>query len=112
MLLEYKTVAIQKEKTLSNGATGDYWKIVRMRIIGNEITYFVSLFTSSAHSFPIWRNAKKYQFILTNEQFDTNLEELGYTLILTKTETMVQELFSEEENLVQFDSDLAEGIII
>lgn len=45
-------MAISKEKTLSNGAVGNYWKIYEVKIlkINMRITYYMVLYMDKAHA--------------------------------------------------------------
>ena len=111
-------MAIQKTKVLPSGIEGNYWRMASVHIDTTTCvaTYYLSLHKDfdNRWSPPILFKTKKYEFVLTLQQLETaNLRVLGYQKILEKAATMVPPLFGREgDELVQFDSDLADGLSV
>lgn len=109
-------MAIQKAKTLLNGASGNYWKIVSE--VYDKVTlkcsWTITLFTDKTHSDegnPSLGLNKLYTYIATKEELQGNRTLLGYTQIKAKAASMVRPIFGQPTDpLVQYDSDLADGI--
>jgi len=113
-------MAIQKEKTLKSGVSGNYWRItavhVDLKVMAEPfpVTFDVSLFLDAAASAalknPVYRG-KKYTFLFTRAQIISgNILALGYAAIKAKAATLVPNPFDpESEPTIPFDSDLAGG---
>lgn len=106
-------MALLKDKTLDNGAAGNYWRIVDTSINfpSHTVTYIITLFFDQAHSAahtPSLGLYKKYVFQgLTSEQLNGDLRSFGYDSIKTKAATMVLPLGgSPGDDLVIYDPDL------
>lgn len=109
-------MAIQKTKTLSNGATGNYWKIISEVYdkVTLQSTYIIALFTDKAHSDagnPSLGLNKTYIFTFTRLELQGNRTLLGYTSIKAKAASMVLPISGKPgDTLIQFDPDLVGGI--
>lgn len=108
-------MAIQKDKTLSNGIVGNYWKITFCALdsTSNTVQYVISLFIDKMRcdtgASDLGFN-KKYSFILTDDQILGNLISLGYTAILAKAVSQVPGSFTDPTApTITFDPDLANG---
>ena len=77
-------MALQKSKTLPNGATGNYWKIIYIGVDKRSlrVNYQIDLYMDIAHSGIASLNyTKNYSFMMTNQQMAGDLTSLGYTKI-------------------------------
>jgi hypothetical protein len=95
-------MAIQKSKTLPNGATGNYWKITRESFnkVDLSCAYEISLFTSkniSDNAGISLGYSKLFKATATKEQLDGDRTELGYNII-------------KEKAIETNDVDLVDGI--
>lgn len=87
-------MALSKSKTLANGATGDYWRIMAVTVdkASTKVTYMISLFTNSTiagTNAPSLGLTKVYSFNYTHDELVGNLLSIGYDKIKTKAETTV-----------------------
>lgn len=109
-------MAIQKSKTLSNGAVGNYWRIISITTnrMTMEVEWVMALFkdkeTSQAGAAPLGA-LKKFVFKCTREQVGSDLTQLGYEKIRAKCEAMVTRNLRGEllDTPVRFDDDIANG---
>lgn len=82
-------MAIQKTKTLANGATGNYWKIVsaEVNVLNLVATWTFALFCDKAHADNVPNDpisgGKLLQRGITKEQKKTDLFALGYAAAKT-----------------------------
>ena len=110
-------MAIQKTKTLPNGASGNYWKVVEEVYDKNSLlcTWRVALFTDRDHSVakaPPLSQFKTYHYKASVPEIQGNRTALAYEKIKAKAATMVPPIGqpnAPEESYVLFDSDLANG---
>lgn len=107
-------MAIQKEKILSNGSSGNYWKITAIKVDKVQLTvqFHLSLFKDSSfrNSQPVDYNCKKYTFNFTKDELKEDITALGYIKIIEKAATMVPPFLGKAgDALIQYDSDLADG---
>lgn len=74
-------MALIKSKTLANGAAGNYWKIVSLRIdkMSKVIDVDMKLFKDESHKngIPLGGD-KKFQFQCTNEELLGDVVQLAY----------------------------------
>jgi hypothetical protein len=93
-------MALSKTKTLSNGETGNYWKITSFSVNKQAmtITYQLSLFVSQSYTTtsPIKGTTKTFTFPITKTQLAGDVIALGYTNILTKANTVVKAAVSAQ----------------
>lgn len=109
-------MALQKDKVLPNGASGNYWRINGLIVdpVTKQIMYVMALFKDKAHSDsgkPNLGVGKKYSFSLSDNQLNGNLRELGYNLIKAKAASLVDQLGLDGKptgQQVPFDADLIE----
>jgi hypothetical protein len=114
-------VAIQKEKTLSNGAVGNYWRITSifidrqtMRVIGT-IALFKDAAASAAGKPPLGE-FKKFNFTFTMAEFLAAANAVAF--VYTKIVAYAQQIRTHDingvalETPVYFDADLADGITV
>lgn len=109
-------MAIQKSKTLSNGAVGNYWKITQLSIdrMSKNLVCVISLFSDKAHADAKAPNLglnKTYSFSITKSDLVGDLVELSYTKIKAKAASMVHKnIFGEPSNaLIKYDLDIDGG---
>lgn len=105
-------MALQKSKTLSNGSSGDYWKIIEMSCDRQRMkcTFKIALFMSK--DIAMARSGdlgiiKTFSFSATREQLAGDLAALGYALIKAKANEMVSRLGRED---APSDPDLANAV--
>lgn len=108
-------MAIQKDKILPCGVTGNYWKITDISVnkMTNVVTYIIALFLDLAHGHPDGSTSlgltKQYTFQSTRSDLQGNLTSMGYTLIQAKANSLVPVIGDPDADPVAFDSDLAGG---
>lgn len=75
-------MAIQKDKSLDNGVSGNYWKIAQVIInkIDMHAHYQLCLYLDQAHADQGQRLGcdKDFTFEITKDQLDKNMIGLGY----------------------------------
>lgn len=109
-------MAIQKNKILANGSSGNYWKIVREVCdrVALEMVVEIALFLDKAASDAGKQDLgekKVFRFRVNREQLAGDRTALAYSLIKSKASSMVLAPRGREgDNLVMFDSDLANGL--
>lgn len=94
-------MALKKSKTLANGISGDYWRITLVSVnrVNKVVTYELSLYISKAarlagaHALEM---RKIFKFTLTNEELAGDLCAIGYSKILTKSNTPVRAPFQND----------------
>jgi len=110
-------MAIKKEKTLDNGASGDYWRITRETYnkLAGHCVCLVALFKDKAHSDagkPPLKEDKSYTVKVTKQEMAGDRTVLCYTKIKQKaaSQVLVKPGFdgTPAEYRV-FDPDLADG---
>lgn len=108
----FALMAIQKTKVLSNGISGNYWKITELHIfrLVNTIHYSITLFHNSLATLPL-PLSKQYKFLLTDEELDGDLIEIGYLKIKEKAQTLVDtDIYGQPiDPPIPFDPDIAGG---
>lgn len=110
-------MAIQKNKVLTNGSSGNYWKIISESLdrISLICTYKIALFKDQEHSnnnAPHLGLEKKFSFQLTPEECLGNRTALGYNKIKDKAESLVVlPVLNLNDSPTQriFDEDLSNG---
>lgn len=112
-------MAIQKSKTLNNGASGDYWRITSINIdrqnlfITGTIALFKDAATSASGGTPLGC-VKSFQFPFTIAEFlaAPNAISFIYTKIRAHVETLIN--YDINGNPIipprPYDDDLAGGI--
>lgn len=113
-------MAIQKEKTLPNGAVGDYWRLTQITLNRQNLTAIaeIALFkdaAASAAGAPPLGGHKVFRFSFTVPALLSadNVISFIYGLIRDKAETMITHDFFSGEALaepVATDPDLADGV--
>lgn len=85
-------MALQKTKTLSNGVSGNYWKITAFTVnkMNMEINYVLELFKDASFSSidPVGFR-KEFTFSVTNQQLASDLTSQGYSRIKSHANTIV-----------------------
>lgn len=79
-------MAIQKSKTLANGATGNYWKVTQAKVDKQamKVRATMSLFVDQAHSVIASLNSNKiFNISVTKAQLSGDVIALCYTQIKT-----------------------------
>lgn len=107
-------MAIQKSKTLANGASGDYWKVIQVAADKVNLTLIahIALFTSADFKFIDHLGlVKQFRFSCTKEQLNGDTTALAYTLITAKVESTrsVDINGSPLDPPVAYDPDIAGG---
>lgn len=111
-------MAIQKAKTLSNGASGNYWKVTSESYdkMTFKCTWTISLFTDKAHSdaeLPSLGFSKIYTYISNKTELMGNRTALAYTQIQAQASAMVVPFGGKaSDSKVIADSDLAGGTLV
>lgn len=104
-------MALQKEKTLLNGSTGNYWKITSEIYdkVTLECTWIIALFKDQSicdAGNPSLGLEKTYTYIATNEELAGDRTALGYTQIKLQAAILVYELPGDMGPSTPYDSDL------
>lgn len=107
-------MAIQKSKTLVNGASGNYWKITLESYdkVSMECVAIISLFLDHDHSMSGAGLGmdKVYKFSATREELQGNRTLLAYAKIKAKAASMMTPIGGPiDADPVAFDSDLVGG---
>lgn len=115
-------MAIQKSKTLANGATGDYWRITSITLNRQnltaiaEIALFKDAATSAAGNPPLGAyKTFNFNFTIPALLGATNVISFIYGLIMARAETVVEYNFFTGELLDEptvVDPDLAGGTAV
>jgi len=114
-------MAIQKEKTLSSGITGNYWRITSVNINRQSLRMMVviALFKDAAASAagkPPIGDYKNFSFNFTMAEFAaaSNAIAFAYGKIIAQAQTMRTHDISGVElaEPVYYDADLADGTIV
>lgn len=103
-------MAIQKSKTLQNGATGNYWKITNISIDREKLvaTCRVELFKDSSFSnIGSLGSAKVFRVTVTKQQIAGDITAVCYTAIKTQANQSVTNPVTHES--APKDADLAGG---
>lgn len=108
-------MALQKDKTLSNGAEGNYWKIVSETYdkITLQCTWVISLFKDQSictSGNPSLGLEKTFTYIATDEQLCGDRTALGYTQIKLQVAVLVYDLPGNIGPSTPFDPDLIDAI--
>lgn len=79
-------MALLKEKTMDNGAQGNYWRITSIEVnrLSMRAKFSIDLFCSKQHSIdkkPSLNFKKGFEGKFTKEQLSSDLMSLGYTFI-------------------------------
>lgn len=113
-------MAIQKSKTLPNGAVGNYWRITDIVIdrqnlkAVSHIALFKDQATSDSGAPPLGA-VKTYGFAFTKSELlaITNVVSYVYGKIMTQaTATVTHDLSGHAISPVAFDPDLAGGTMV
>lgn len=106
-------MAIQKSKTLSNGAAGNYWKIERE--VYDKVTllctWFISLYCDATHAADLTPSlglTKVYTYTANLTELAGDRTALGYTQIKAQAAASVPNLVGGGTHT--FDPDLVGGI--
>ena len=79
-------MALQKEKTLANGISGDYWKIVEISLnrLQKKARCLISLFKDAAHkdTSPVGPSLQ-FEFALTDQEMAGDITAVLYAKIKT-----------------------------
>lgn len=111
-------MAIQKDKTLPNGAQGNYWRILSIVIdrqafvATGRIALFKDKAASDAGKPPLGMvKSFNFTFQVSDIVGSTNIISLIYSKITTKAETLITHSITGEllDPPVPFDPDLAGG---
>lgn len=110
-------MAIQKDKLLPSGVTGNYWKITKESYnkTNNECTYEISLFlnkeVSDANGASLGIR-KIYNYIATDQELAGDRTALGYVKIKEAAAAQVMRVpfAGGEPTTGTFDPDLANGL--
>lgn len=107
-------MAIQKNKTLRTGVTGNYWKITHEsydRLAGTlslTISLFLNKSASDAGASPL-PCSKTFKVPVTKEEMTEDRTAMGYIKIKEKAATVVAVPFALTPSTCLFDADLADG---
>lgn len=106
-------MAIQKSKTLANGASGNYWKITSESYDkpSFKCSWIITLFCDKAHAdagAPSLGFSKTYTHTATKEELSGDRTALGYKKIKEKASSFIKGLRKDAPQM-QFDADLADG---
>lgn len=108
-------MAIQKDKTLTNGASGNYWKIIHESVdkIGLIGSWVIALYFDKSHAdakTPDLGLRKVYSATVTGVELQGgSITALGYVKIKAKAATLVPVLGDPDADPVYFDPDLVGG---
>jgi hypothetical protein len=112
-------MAIQKEKTLSNGVTGNYWRILSVFLdrqnlkAHGQIGLFIDKAASDAGKKPIGA-IKNFSFALNMAEFLASANAITYIYSKIKAKAETEILYDIQGNLLEAplltDPDLAGGI--
>lgn len=114
-------MAIQKEKTLASGITGNYWRITSINIDRQNLRIMavIALFkdaAASASGLPPIGDYKTFNFNFTMAEFSAspNAIAFAYGKIIAHAQTMRTHDISgvELETPVYYDPDLADGTAV
>lgn len=108
-------MALQKDKTLSNGSSGNYWKITseiydKMTL---QCTWVIALFKDKdicTSGNPSLGLEKTFTYTATNEELCGDRTSLGYTQIKLQAATLVYDLPGFAGLTSPFDPDLIDTI--
>ncbi len=106
-------MAMQKEKTLLNGATGNYWKVTHVTCdkMAMEITVVISLFLDSTHRMGKDLGlSKTFKEPVTKNELATDITSLAYAKVKARAETLLRyDVFTGDllETPIYSDPDLA-----
>lgn len=111
-------MAIEKSKTLPNGASGNYWRITQLDIdkVTLSMNCTISLFFDHAHSTSKAPNLglnKQFKFSVLREDLNGDVTALAYTKIKDAAAAMYTPLPSSidtDPQPRQFDPDLVGGV--
>lgn len=107
-------MAIQKSKSLSNGVSGNYWKIVSISVdrMAMNMDVRLALFADAAHKdvSPVGV-VKSFKLPCTKEELLGNLAATAYTKVMAKANTMMnRDMSGKAISPIPTDSDLAGGV--
>lgn len=101
-------MALQKSKILSNGISGNYWKITSISVqpLSMSISVLLDLCVSETFKSNPLRVPKVFIFTLTHTEMGGDLRALAYTKILAEVNTVVTPA-TNTTPAVHRDEDLA-----
>jgi len=107
-------VAIKKEKTLTNGTSGNYWRIIDIHssIKSSKITWRIGLFKDQEASDTGKDHLmiKTFKATCSQEELNGDRIALGYNKIRQIAESLItQNLANQSINPTPFDPDIAFG---
>lgn len=106
-------MALSKSKTLPNGTSGNYWKIVEEHYdrVSHVCTWSIALFVS--HDVSVLGAdlglTKHFSKVLTSDEATGNRTALGYTYIKSKSAEAVKNM-PPSTSTHPFDSDLKDAV--
>lgn len=104
---------IQKSKTLASGITGNYWKIIdiRVNVLALTTSFVIALYKDSSQTTSIRGTSRIYNFNLSSEAeiFAGTIAD-AYVAILAKAASEVINLNGVGTHI--YDPDLAGGTIV
>lgn len=108
-------MALQKDKTLSNGSEGNYWKIISEVYdkVSLQCTWVIALFKDKDicdAGNPSLGLEKTYTYIATDEELAGDRTALGYTQIKLQAAVLIYELPGNMGSSIVYDSDLIDTI--
>ena len=76
-------MALQKEKTLTSGVTGNYWRVSGLRFArdGMKLDMTVSLYKDATPTLAPLGISHNFSFVLTPQELVGNLVAMAYTKI-------------------------------
>lgn len=108
-------MAIQKEKTLANGVTGNYWRLSQLHIDIDKLTveFSICLYLDSTAGTNGTASlmCKRYRFPVNPTQLATGTLSTAYQRILDQANVEIDDPFNPGQTIV-YDSDLAGGTIV
>jgi hypothetical protein len=92
-------MAFQKEKTLLNGAVGNYWRVSFLQFSRNSMTLTIvlDLYKDSTPDLAPLGKSHTFQFIITQQEVVGNLVAWAYTKMRTEFETLHNPISGEGE---------------
>lgn len=102
-------MALQKAKTLLNGAQGNYWKIIDISFdrTSMRLSCNIALFASKDYSkIANLGLVKNFVFSVSKDQAASDIAALAYTLIKAKANEPAKDLFGKPDPNKHFDEDL------
>lgn len=107
-------MALQKDKTLPNGSSGNYWKITSESYdkVSRQCEWRISLFLNkdtSDSKKPSLGLVKSFSYLASKEELAGDRTALGYTQIKSQASRMINPPFGRlGDSQVQLDPDLCD----